>query len=162
VDPRNAFYEYARPILESAVRWAAARSGFDSADDVEELRREADLVYCEAQQYHQPGRALFEHHLKFMLNHRLANVARDRARRHRILKQVPADMERMPAADLGHWSDGLSEESSWLVRLAAATKRGLDPRQASRRIKDYLRDLGWSAGQIAKCWKEIAEALSEP
>lgn len=161
MDPRDPFYEYARPILEAGVRKVAALYGY-SADEAEDLRREADLIYAEAQEYHRPGRGPFQNHLKFLLGRRLTSHARDRARRARILGRIDLDLARLRSPETSHWTDGLSEDSEEVVRLVAATRPGLDYRQAWRRVKDYLKEVGWTAGQIAKCWHEIAEALRDP
>lgn len=162
MDPRNVFYEYARPILEQAVHRAAMRYGYATADELEDLRRDADLIYAEAQATHWPGSGLFVNHLKYVLARRLGDAARDRARRARILNRVDADVERVRSPDEGHWTDDLSPDADKVVRLVASTRPGLDYRQAWRRVKDYLKEVGWTAGQIAKCWHEIAEALRDP
>lgn len=161
MDIRNAEYERALPTIRDCVRRAESRYGCTTPDEREDLRREADLIYTQARYDYRPGQP-FDRYLRFLLKRRLADIARKRMRRMRLARRIELDLEALPATPEGHWTDDLSQESLHVVRIAAATRPGLDPRQAARRLKDYLFQVGWSAKQVALCWKEIAEAMIDP
>lgn len=162
MDLRDVEYHRARPTIDAAVSKAARKYGYDSQEELAELRSLADLTYAEAQYYYRPVGTTFENYLKYLLKRRLADLARKRGRRNRIIKRELVVLDTLPAPDTRHWSDDLSEDATKVVKLAAATRCGLDPRQAGRRIKDYLLEIGYTAKQIVACWNEIREALLNP
>lgn len=149
--------------------------------DLQELQAQANLIFLESYESHDPEKAQFSTWLVFTLWKRLqGNLRRDL--RHRELAPTVAlgniTMPDRTHFDLDQFMDELSEDARTVaslvldlpmdIRLSLETRKqrkGWDRQTPCENIKgalvEFLWDLGWTTQRIGESFREIGLALMD-
>ncbi len=141
--------------------------------DEDELLIEAELAYVRATQTWQEGKIEFCSYLSVCVDRALKQfwktwnrqprgMGADKADRHQENKNERTDPADRHHFDFGGFLNEVSSDAREVISLVLKQEGGAAQNRHARKrlLKETLKDIGWTAGRIAQCWKEIREALS--
>lgn len=139
------------------LSWKRARA---SGLDFEECKAEANLAFVNAYRTHQPDKSKFITWAYCVIDNRLKDLARREAiYRNRFTPIDSIEMASAPAAII----EGrvLSDEAEFVLNLLLDPPQGM-PTQRKRVLswlRNHLKEVGWTLGQIINSFDEIREVL---
>lgn len=167
--PSCETYESVRPLIFSLCHHFHQRFG----GDWQEICGQAQLHFARACHSHNPGKSRLTTWVQTKVWYGLAEDRRNELRKLGNHKQVPYQLEALPARPmnrLGEILEELSTDARAVVELtlgdaldSLARERGfLDqpkPISLRNRLVELLLEAGWSASRILKTFHEIREVL---
>lgn len=164
----KAYLSVRHVIIATCAKFMTEKGGV-----LEDLVSEAHLHFMNIYLTHDK-RTTLERDVAYRLYKKLLETYEVDARRRRMLRPVLATEENVyvdvaPYFDLGEFLAGLSEDAAELVKLALNTPPDVDlevvqrgeptPYNIRGAIRQYLRDIHWTAKQIKASFAEIRRAL---
>ena len=166
----ETYLDVEKLIFHTVHRFVKAYGG-----DFDEYRSDANLAYMDAYQTYHRSKGTFEAWVRFKVWKRLLEVLRTKIGRNNRLPRVEADLEAMPVHAepnpfwLSDFLAELSDDARAVVELIldspqsieqSIRKRGGDtPHNIKAAVKEFLKDVGWAAGQVTDSFLEIGRII---
>ncbi len=126
----------------------------------DELLIEAHVAYVRATQTWKPGQLEFASFLCMCVDRALIQFWESWDRQPKVVDDVDQPTDRRHF-DLTGFLGEVSKDAREAIVMALKTGEVKKNRHVRKKLlRKALKDIGWTAGRIASCWKEIREALS--
>lgn len=173
-DAMNETYHDVAKLVFDTIHRFRERYG-NLAGDMDEICSEAHWHFIRAYQRYDNVRfkSSFPSYCRFLIWHELLEAMRRRMaqQRREAAVEVPEELPARPAPtfNIPDFVEGLSEDAQQVVKialdapkdvqLAIMIRGGETPKNLRLSIREYLKDLGWTAREITDTFLEIRRAL---